>query len=288
MKFSSLVWILSSLLGQADEAYVKAEERKVEKFRRVLETSPADPEASMAVGKFLCFVKADWEHGLPMLATGKDQALVKLAMTDLGTATMDTSKSSPLTGAIIEFGEETSPSLVKGDQWWSEASKHNGTVEKLNIYNRAAYWYRKAIRTVDISKRKKLYARIDAHSRAIGAIELTIPATSVWVDTGVDVIEGQRIKITAKGTWCAMDDKPKSEWCPYSGYAKSIMKITPIPDAIFMCLIGKVGDGKMFAVYRDNPHESESDGRLFLGPNDWMVSDNQGELKVTIELSLNY
>ena len=41
----------------------------------VLKTKPDDPEANLAVGKYKCFVKADWTHGLAMLAKGSDSDL---------------------------------------------------------------------------------------------------------------------------------------------------------------------------------------------------------------------
>ncbi|MBI3877243.1 MAG: hypothetical protein HY300_15015, partial [Verrucomicrobia bacterium] len=44
-----------------------------------LAITPDDPGANLAVGQFLCFVKGDWESGLPLLAKSDDNVLKTLA-----------------------------------------------------------------------------------------------------------------------------------------------------------------------------------------------------------------
>jgi hypothetical protein len=277
--------ILMAFIGQGQEEYIAQEEKKVQRARRILEANPTDPEAALQVGKFLCFVKASWDEGLPVLAVCKDQALVTLAMTDLGTRQIDQTKGSPLTGATVDFGEETAIELVKGDQWWTEAGKHQGALEKINIYNRAGYWYRRAVKTVDEVRRKRLYARINAHTRAMGAIEIKVPTSTLSTDTGIEVVEGQLVKVTAKGTWAYGADKEKVDW---KGYHNSVAG-QPLPrDINFFCLTAKVGEsGKKYPCYKENPHVSETSGHLILGPNHW-ASEGVGELTVSIELTLPY
>jgi WD40 repeat protein len=94
--------------------------------RGVLTRQPNDPEASLTVGKYLCFRKGDWEQGLPLLARGNDKALQDLARADLArpTATADQRKV--------------------GDGWWdlAEASPELG---KTPLQRRAAYWYQQAV-----------------------------------------------------------------------------------------------------------------------------------------------
>lgn len=281
------ILLLASLLGgpQTNEEYVQREEKRVQKDMKVLETNPTDPEASLAVGKFLCFVRADWDRGLQNLAVCKDQTLVSLAMIDLGTQKPDNSKNSPLTGATFEYGEEIALEIVKGDQWWTEAKNHQGSVEKINIYNRAAFWYRKATKTVDDSHRKKLFARINAHSRAMGAVEIRIPASALWTDSQIEVVQGQMIRLTCKGTWTYDLSKEKVGWM---GYPNAVPG-QPMPkDIHFLCLTAKVGEGgKQYACYKDNPHVAETDGHLFFGPNHW-TPEGTGDLIVCVELTLPY
>jgi hypothetical protein len=49
-----------------------------------LKADPDDPAANLAVGKFDCLVKGNFEVGLPLLAKGSDKALAELAKLDLG------------------------------------------------------------------------------------------------------------------------------------------------------------------------------------------------------------
>ena len=49
-----------------------------------LKTNPTDPEANLVVGKYHCFVKDEWEKGLPMLLKGNDAALKELATAEKG------------------------------------------------------------------------------------------------------------------------------------------------------------------------------------------------------------
>jgi formylglycine-generating enzyme required for sulfatase activity len=52
---------------------------------KTLETTPEDPAANSAVGKYLVLFKRDWARGLPMLAMGSDPSLKALAAQELAT-----------------------------------------------------------------------------------------------------------------------------------------------------------------------------------------------------------
>ena len=49
----------------------------------VMENDPAEPEANLAAGRYLCFVKGDLDQGVPMLALGGDAELKAIAVKDL-------------------------------------------------------------------------------------------------------------------------------------------------------------------------------------------------------------
>jgi hypothetical protein len=67
-----------------DEVALQAAEfAKLKPVWETLQKTPLDPAANARAGKFYCFVKRDWEHGLPMLALGDDVALQALAERDL-------------------------------------------------------------------------------------------------------------------------------------------------------------------------------------------------------------
>ncbi|HEY7153944.1 MAG TPA: DUF1349 domain-containing protein, partial [Gemmataceae bacterium] len=70
-----------SVLKRAENA--KQEHGKLQADLRTLEADPDDAKANLAVGKFHCAARDDWEEGLPMLARGSDAALKALAEKDL-------------------------------------------------------------------------------------------------------------------------------------------------------------------------------------------------------------
>ncbi|MDY0165861.1 MAG: DUF1080 domain-containing protein [Thermoguttaceae bacterium] len=91
-----------------------------------LKSNPVDPDANLAVGKYHCFLKGNWNRGLPMLALGSDGKLKELAVKDL--------KS-------VEGSDEL---VALGDGWWDLAAASEGMTQK-QLQERAAVWYRKAL-----------------------------------------------------------------------------------------------------------------------------------------------
>ena len=118
------------LVQQIEEQIAQIQEQSrayedVKKFASILEQKPTDPEANLAVGKYRCFTKGDWDQGIPMLALGSDEELKALAMKELQ-------------------GPASSDEQVKlGDGWWKVAEKQTEAVQR-PIKGRAGYWYRKA------------------------------------------------------------------------------------------------------------------------------------------------
>jgi NPCBM/NEW2 domain len=98
----------------------------VKKAIATLETAPVDPDANLTVGKYNCFAKGDWQHGLPMLALGNDPTLKALGEEEIR-------------------GVASSEEQAKlGDAWWNAAETQKGA-EKKQMQGRAGYWYRKAL-----------------------------------------------------------------------------------------------------------------------------------------------
>ncbi len=99
---------------------------EVQAAAKTLETDPTDPAANLAVGKYRCVVKGDWDTGLPMLALGSDSVLKAVAVTD------------------IEGATDHEDQVSLGDEWWDLAKKEEGKTQK-RLLGRAAYWYGKAL-----------------------------------------------------------------------------------------------------------------------------------------------
>lgn len=89
----------------------------------LLKTKSTDAEANLTVGRFRCFVKNDWETGMPHLALGSDGQLKELSAKELA---------------------DKPDALALGDSWWDLAEKEEG-LAKDRIRTHAADWYREAL-----------------------------------------------------------------------------------------------------------------------------------------------
>jgi hypothetical protein len=68
---------------QREVGEAEAEFHRLKSTIAAIKAKPDDPEANLAVGKFNCLFKGNWEAGLPMLAKGSDKSLAELAKLDL-------------------------------------------------------------------------------------------------------------------------------------------------------------------------------------------------------------
>jgi hypothetical protein len=104
----------------------RREYAQVAKVVESLEESPDDPQYNLVVGRYFCFMKEDWDRGLPFLAKGGDRRLAALAVDDLALP------ADPVLQADL------------GDAWWAVVEEYSGR-QKTSIQRRAAGWYRQAI-----------------------------------------------------------------------------------------------------------------------------------------------
>lgn len=119
---------------------------------------------------------------------------------------------------------------------------------------------------------------------------LRISARRSWTDIGIDLKEREEILIVAKGTWDGSgSDAPKPDLpCGPEGIVppKWVEDLSPYPyhGGRIHELLGKIGGGEPFYVGRKYQGIVKTAGRLYLGINDWRVSDNDGYLDVRIEV----
>jgi formylglycine-generating enzyme required for sulfatase activity len=92
-----------------------------------LKTAPDDPDACLAVGRWHCFSRDEWEEGLKLLAKGSDEALKSLAAEELA------SKPS-----------KAEDKVARGDAWWELADKATGKARSA-MRRRAGHWYQEAM-----------------------------------------------------------------------------------------------------------------------------------------------
>jgi hypothetical protein len=111
--------------------------------------------------------------------------------------------------------------------------------------------------------------------------QINVSAREQWIDTGIDVRAGQSVYFSASG---------ETRWGPgrrdgAAGEQNSpVNPGRPLPDRPAAALIGRVGDGRdVFFIGDDTAaFRIRGNGRLFLGINDDVLTDNSGTLRVTI------
>ncbi|MCS7470356.1 DUF1559 domain-containing protein [Stieleria sp. ICT_E10.1] len=120
-KVSRLLTRLRTQLGAAKREYDNSVD-DLERFRN----NPDDVAAGAAFGSFLCFIKGDWQTGLPLVADGTGGDLVEVAKMDLRGASR----------AIDQ--------VALGDAWW-ELSRRGSGAYRQGAEDRAVMWYSQAI-----------------------------------------------------------------------------------------------------------------------------------------------
>jgi hypothetical protein len=112
--------------------------------------------------------------------------------------------------------------------------------------------------------------------------QVVVSANVPWVDTGIEVRDGQQVYFQAAGqvTWGkGRKDGPEGERNSPSNPGR------PMPNRPGASLIGKVGDRSrdlFFIGDQQGPIRVRGNGRLLLGINDDFLLDNTGNWRVTV------
>lgn len=122
---------IPTLLGAAKNRVkqveaLMAEAKKVEADEMKLKSLPDDQAANLAVGRFMCFYKQDWETGLVMLAKGSDEALNEASARDRA-----------------GNGGDVNQQLAAADAWYDLSEKVEAEA-KPALKIRAYFWYAKS------------------------------------------------------------------------------------------------------------------------------------------------
>jgi len=178
----------SQLVADAKQMAVesRAMAKKYSAVRRALETlktNPDDPAANTSVGKYLCFVKGDWQRGLPMLAKGDDAKLKDLATKEQG-GTADTKEQVSLAGAWWDVGNE------KANRSYREILPHAGI------------WYRKALPQLTGLEKAKVEKRLNAIEKSMASKRARRgAATTVIEEIYLDDVQEESHRTLNSGGW---------------------------------------------------------------------------------------
>jgi hypothetical protein len=111
--------------------------------------------------------------------------------------------------------------------------------------------------------------------------QVVVDARQQWTDTGIEVRAGQQIYFSSQGeTRWGHDRRDGAE-----GERNSPLNPNrPLPDRPAAALLGRIGDrNEYFFIGGDaGPFRARDSGRLYLGINDDVLTDNSGNLRVTV------
>jgi len=110
---------------------------------------------------------------------------------------------------------------------------------------------------------------------------VSVPGNAQWVDTGLNVRQGEVIHFSASGQ---IQYGPGAEHV--AGVAGSTSGFreqrAPLPTDLAGALIGRVGNGRPFGIGDLASITMPGSGRLFIGINDSSLRDNSGAFAVTL------
>jgi hypothetical protein len=144
----------SQLVSQT--AFVEDCQKAQKNVQRILKSASDadDADGNLRVGQYYCFVRDQWEKGLPLLAQGSHARLRELAETDLAIPVTPTDQ------------------LKLADGWWELGTSDQA--HQAALYRRAAHWYQMALpRLSQGLLRAKAEMRLKECERLYGSIAKT-------------------------------------------------------------------------------------------------------------------
>jgi hypothetical protein len=110
-----------------------------------------------------------------------------------------------------------------------------------------------------------------------------VPANILWFDTGLKILNGQKVTIRVTGNVNTWGGRPKSD-SDAGGQTTAFCDDwrCPMAGVSYGALIGRLGVGGSFRVDTAFDFIAPDSGELFLSVNDWAFADNSGEFIVTI------
>ncbi len=105
-----------------------------------------------------------------------------------------------------------------------------------------------------------------------------VQANQAWQDTGIDVVPGESVRLSAEGTW-HRDGKP----APVTGLEGAPRELAVVPEAPVMCVLVRVADGEPVAVVQPQKLTPKKAGRLFAQANDLEPEKNVGSVTLRVE-----
>jgi LssY C-terminus len=117
--------------------------------------------------------------------------------------------------------------------------------------------------------------------------EIQITGDALWVDTGIDLVAGERIDFSAAGSLRYSDAKTENSPNGLTRGFKDLLRILPFNNAGRGALIGRIGDleiAQPFLIGAKRQVVAAAGGRLWVGIN--QTSDDTGEGTYTTQIEV--
>jgi hypothetical protein len=117
--------------------------------------------------------------------------------------------------------------------------------------------------------------------------EIQITGDAIWVDTGIDVVVGERIDFSTAGSLRYSDAKTDNSPNGLTRGFKDLLRILPFNDAGRGALIGRIGDleiAQPFLIGAKREVVAAAGGRLWVGINQTSDDLGEGTYKTQIEV----
>lgn len=110
---------------------------------------------------------------------------------------------------------------------------------------------------------------------------IRVPANAGWVNTGIQVRQGQTLLFNTSGE-VRLSTDPEDVATPAGSKKGRRVQNGPLPGALAGALVGRIGNGPPFGIGDQTSIVAPASGTLFLTVNDDVMNDNTGEFVVTV------
>ena len=114
---------------------------------------------------------------------------------------------------------------------------------------------------------------------------IVVSGRQQWTSTGLTVRRGEVVQFNTTGNVQLSGDSADIASSAGSKAARMAAANAPLPGLLSGALIGRIGNGRPFAIGDQTSVPMPDAGQLFLGINDDHVEDNSGEFRVEITRS---
>ena len=138
---------------------------RIKPFEERLHLDPNDREAATELGQFRCFVEADWDRGLPLLARGSDPDLSMLAKSEAAAL------------------ESATACVALADKWWTFAEECKGSAS-VAAEARSRFHYGRVLNELSGLERARVVKRLEgsASPGAAGGATKRLAGLVLWLD----------------------------------------------------------------------------------------------------------